>query len=102
MVNAAQSFEGGTPDTNEIRVNARAAGDMAIIEVSDNGRGIPEAIRDKVFEPFVTSKPPGEGMGLGLTVSRDIALEHGGSLQAEDGGLGGTTFRLVLPVRRRQ
>jgi signal transduction histidine kinase len=102
LVNAAQSFEGGTPDTNEIRVHARAAGDKAIIEVSDNGRGIPEAIRDRVFEPFVTSKPPGEGMGLGLTVSRDIALEHGGSLQAEDSALGGTTFRLVLPVRRRQ
>jgi signal transduction histidine kinase len=102
LVNAAQSFEGGTPDTNEIRVHARADGDRAIIEVSDNGRGIPEAMRHKLFEPFVTTKPPGEGMGLGLTISRDIALEHGGSLQAENNALGGATFRLVLPVRRRQ
>jgi signal transduction histidine kinase len=102
LVNAAQSFQGGTPETNEIRVHARAAGDQAIIEVSDNGRGIPEAMRHKLFEPFVTTKPPGEGMGLGLTISRDIALEHGGSLQAEDNALGGATFRLVLPVRRRQ
>jgi C4-dicarboxylate-specific signal transduction histidine kinase len=102
LVNAAQAFDGGTPDTNEIRVSARAADDRAIIEVSDNGRGIPEGLRDRMFEPFVTTKPPGEGMGLGLTISRDIALEHGGSLEAEDNALGGATFRLVLPLRRRE
>jgi C4-dicarboxylate-specific signal transduction histidine kinase len=102
LVNAAQAFDRGTPDTNEIRVSARAADDRAIIEVSDNGRGIPEGLRDRLFEPFVTTKPPGEGMGLGLTISRDIALEHGGSLEAEDNALGGATFRLVLPLRRRE
>jgi C4-dicarboxylate-specific signal transduction histidine kinase len=102
LVNAAQSFDGGTPETNEIRVHAQADGDKAIIEVSDNGRGFVEAMRTKLFEPFFTTKPPGEGMGLGLTISRDIALEHGGSLQAENNTRGGATFRLVLPRRRRQ
>ena len=102
LVNAAQSFERDTPDANEIRVHARGDSERAIIEVSDNGPGIPEALRHRLFEPFVTTKPPGEGMGLGLTISRDIALEHGGSLQAENNALGGATFRLVLPLRRRQ
>jgi C4-dicarboxylate-specific signal transduction histidine kinase len=102
LVNAAQSFEGGTPDTNEIRVHARSAGDKAIIEVTDNGRGLGEVIRRKIFDPFFTTKPPGEGMGLGLTISRDIALEHGGSLQAENNAFQGATFRLVLPMQRGQ
>ena len=102
LVNAAQSFEGGTPETNEIRVHAWAAGGQAIIEVSDNGRGLDKVMHKKLFEPFFTTKPPGEGMGLGLTISRDIALEHGGSLQAENNVLRGATFRLVLPVRRWQ
>jgi C4-dicarboxylate-specific signal transduction histidine kinase len=102
LVNAAQSFEGGTPDTNEIRVHAWLAGDKALIEVTDNGRGLGEVMRKKLFEPFFTTRPPGEGIGLGLTISRDIALEHGGSLQAEDNVLKGATFRLVLPIRRQQ
>ena len=64
------------------------------IVVADNGPGIPAARRERVFEPFVSGKPT--GMGLGLAVSRAIAEAHGGSLDAMPGPHG--EFHLVLPI----
>jgi signal transduction histidine kinase len=63
------------------------------IVVADNGPGVPEAERERVFEPFVSGKPA--GMGLGLAVSRAIAEAHGGSLATAASGHG--EFHLVLP-----
>ena len=72
---------------------------MIAIEVKDNGNGIPAAIREKIFQPFFTTKPVGEGTGLGLSLSYDIITKgHGGKLtvQSEEGV--GTSFRILLPI----
>jgi signal transduction histidine kinase len=69
------------------------------ISVRDNGSGIPDAIRDKIFQPFFTTKPTGEGTGLGLSMSYDIVTKgHGGQLTMESEEGEGTQFLLILPI----
>ncbi|SKB63289.1 ATP-binding protein [Maribacter arcticus] len=72
---------------NHIRVN-----------VSDNGDGIPQKILDKVFQPFFTTKPTGQGTGLGLSVSYDIVKAHGGNLKVETKEGQGTILSIILPI----
>ncbi len=68
------------------------------IRVSDNGTGIPESVKAKIFQPFFTTKPTGEGTGLGLSLSYDIVTKgHGGSLSVESREGQGTTFVIQLP-----
>jgi two-component system sensor kinase FixL len=69
---------------------------MVVVSVSDTGSGIEPEIRDKLFQPFVTTKP--DGMGVGLSISRTIIDAHGGKLWADDNPEGGTIFRFSLPV----
>ncbi|HKR65002.1 MAG TPA: ATP-binding protein [Thermoanaerobaculia bacterium] len=64
------------------------------VEVSDTGGGIPESLRARIFDPYVTSRRIGDGMGLGLAISRKIMLDHGGDLQLVATSPAGTTFRL--------
>jgi two-component system NtrC family sensor kinase len=73
-------------------------GDKVEIRIRDNGTGIPEGVKDKIFNPFFTTKPTGEGTGLGLSMSHDIIVkQHGGSIEvATEPGLF-TEFRIVLP-----
>jgi two-component system, NtrC family, sensor kinase len=67
--------------------------------VSDDGPGIPEAIRMKIFDPFFTTKEPGKGTGLGLSISYDIIVtKHGGTLKVESEPGEGTSFVIELPV----
>ena len=69
------------------------------IRISDNGSGIPEAIRDKIFQPFFTTKPTGEGTGLGLSLAYDIITKgHGGSLALDVQSGEGTSFIIILPL----
>ncbi len=69
------------------------------IRVSDNGTGIPDAVKAKIFQPFFTTKPTGEGTGLGLSLSYDIVTKgHGGSLTMESQEGKGTTFLIQLPT----
>ena len=68
------------------------------IEVCDNGPGIPEPIKDKIFEPFFTSKEVGKGTGLGLSISYGIIRECGGRIQAVSRNNLGTCFVIHLPV----
>ena len=71
------------------------------IEVRDNGGGIPEAIREKIFQPFFTTKPTGEGTGLGLSMSYDIVTKgHGGELHLSDFEEGGTEMRILIPYQQ--
>ncbi len=67
------------------------------ISVKDNGSGVPDSVREKIFQPFFTTKPTGHGTGLGLSLSYDIVKAHNGelSLQSKDGE--GATFILSLP-----
>jgi signal transduction histidine kinase len=70
----------------------------AIITVKDNGNGIPESIKEKIFQPFFTTKPTGQGTGLGLSLSYDIVKAHGGELKVNTKENEGTEFVIVLPV----
>ena len=81
----------------EVIVQTRKTGKGIEIRVTDNGNGIPEKVRDKIFQPFFTTKPTGQGTGLGLSLSYDIAKAHGGSIKlaSEDGK--GTEFIITLP-----
>jgi PAS domain S-box-containing protein len=69
------------------------------LRVVDNGPGVTEALRSRIFEPYFTTKPEGHGTGIGLAVSRSMARDHGGDLVLEpDRGDGGASFRLSLPI----
>jgi two-component system, NtrC family, sensor kinase len=88
----------GYEPTVSVRTHALPEG--AEIRVSDNGTGIPAAIREKIFQPFFTTKPTGQGTGLGLSLSYDIITKgHGGSLSVESEEGQGTTFVIHLPNR---
>ncbi|MFM8742820.1 MAG: sensor histidine kinase [Cytophagales bacterium] len=69
------------------------------LEVRDNGNGIPEKIKDKIFQPFFTTKPTGQGTGLGLSLSYDSVKAHGGELKVETKEGEGTTFFVLIPFR---
>jgi signal transduction histidine kinase len=98
LVNAAQALPESTPERNEICVRTRVEHGLAVLEVADNGSGIPEALRTRIFEPFFTTKGPGAGMGLGLSVSRGIVEGFGGSITLESEVGKGSTFRVTLPL----
>ena len=66
--------------------------------MSDNGTGIPQEIVDKIFQPFFTTKPTGQGTGLGLSLSYDIVKAHGGELKVETMEGEGTRFIIQLPI----
>ena len=73
----------------------------AVVEVFDQGAGIPDAIRERIFEPFFTSKPVGKGVGLGLSVSLELVAQHGGALMAQRSDRPwATVFRLTLPAAK--
>ena len=71
-----------------------------MLEVEDEGPGIPPELRSRLFEPYVTTKP--QGTGLGLAIAQRIALEHGGQITARDAPQRGTIFRLALPLLGRE
>ena len=68
------------------------------IHVKDNGNGIPQNIVDKIFQPFFTTKPTGQGTGLGLSLSYDIIKAHGGEIKVESKEGKGSEFKIQLPV----
>ena len=82
-----------------VTVSTRRPNEQVVeIRVSDNGTGIPEAVRSKIFQPFFTTKPAGEGTGLGLSLSYDIVTKgHGGTLTVESKEGEGTEFLIILP-----
>ncbi|MBN1242449.1 MAG: HAMP domain-containing histidine kinase [Spirochaetales bacterium] len=80
-----------------IEMSIRRSGESAVVSVADTGPGIPVGIRHHIFTPFFTTKPAGEGTGLGLEISRQIVLEHGGSIRFETSD-SGTTFFVELPI----
>jgi two-component system, NtrC family, nitrogen regulation sensor histidine kinase NtrY len=70
---------------------------LIALDIADDGPGIPPEIRGRLFEPYTTSRPIGQGMGLGLAISRKILLDHGGDLELLRTSEAGTTFRLLFP-----
>jgi len=93
MRNAIEAMEG--LERRELTITTSRAGERVAIHVADSGSGLPDQVRTRLFQPFVTSKP--DGMGVGLSVCRAIVDAHGGELYAEDREDGGTIFSLTLP-----
>jgi signal transduction histidine kinase len=81
-----------------VTVATKKTGDKVLISVGDNGNGIPQNIVDKIFQPFFTTKPTGQGPGLGLSLAYDIVKAHGGEIKVrtEDGM--GSEFLIVMPA----
>jgi signal transduction histidine kinase len=96
----AETQRPGTGYKPAVIVRTRNLGDKMEISVKDNGNGIPDAIRQKIFQPFFTTKPTGQGTGLGLSLSYDIITKgHGGELTMESTPGTGTTFSVKLPLQ---
>jgi len=96
LVDNAVDATGGR-GTIALRTRTGAAG--VVVEVEDDGPGVPENARARVFDPFFTTKPPGSGTGLGLHIARNIVVDrHGGQIEL-DPAPGRTTFRVRLPLR---
>jgi CheY-like chemotaxis protein len=100
-VNAAQAIA-GTGRPGLIRIEARASssesGPTIRITIADDGPGVADSVRDRLFLPFVTTREPGAGTGLGLSVSFGIVAGHGGTLRHEPNPGGGAMFVMELPV----
>ncbi|MGH6834768.1 MAG: sensor histidine kinase [Methylocella sp.] len=92
ILNAIQN----TPPGGRVTLCAKRSADRLVLSVADTGRGVPEPLRDLLFEPFVTGRP--EGTGLGLAVVREIVEAHGGTARAIHRS-DGTTFIVELPWR---
>jgi two-component system, NtrC family, sensor kinase len=93
----ALSLQTSSPYTPTVTVSTKNLGDRIEITVKDNGNGIPEEIKDKIFQPFFTTKPTGQGTGLGLSLAYDIVKAHGGEIKVETSEGEGTEFTIQLP-----
>ena len=81
-----------------LAASTRDLGDTVEIAIRDNGNGIPDEVRAKIFNPFFTTKPAGEGTGLGLSLSHDIVVkQHGGTIEVETEPGAFTEFIVTLP-----
>jgi len=97
VVNAVQALPGERGDENRIRVSTRLESGNVVVEVEDNGSGIPPDLRPRLFTPFFTTKPAGTGTGLGLSICRNIVEAHGGAISLDSEVERGTRFRIHLP-----
>ena len=97
LLNAGQAMEHSTERRVVVSTGKNADGRVEV-RVADTGPGIADAVKDKLFRPFITTKQPGQGTGLGLSVSRSIMDAHGGSIRAESVAGRGATFIISLPM----
>jgi signal transduction histidine kinase len=92
----AMEHEEGRTRPGRIEIALVQVGDLSVVQVSDNGPGVPERVRERLFQPFGGSGRPG-GVGLGLAIARELAQGHGGDLALVSTGPAGSTFELRLP-----
>jgi GAF domain-containing protein len=101
-VTRRKAENGGAEFEPQVTATTRGSDDHVEIRIRDNGTGIPPEVKDKMFNPFFTTKPAGEGTGLGLSMSHDIIVkQHGGTIEVETEPGAFTEFRLVLPRTSR-
>ena len=96
VTNSAHAIRSQGREHGTVAFTVTRAGERVLIDVSDSGGGVPLSIQPRIFEPYVTTRKIGDGMGLGLAISRKILLDHGGDLTLLASSAGGTTFRLTL------
>jgi signal transduction histidine kinase len=94
LVNAAQSIS----REGKVHVVTRRENEMAVVSISDTGKGIAPEHLKKIFDPFFTTKPVGEGTGLGLSITYGIIERHGGSINIESHLCEGTTVTIAIPI----
>ncbi|MCA9544486.1 MAG: HAMP domain-containing histidine kinase [Myxococcales bacterium] len=94
VMNAVQA----TPAGGRVRITVAPAGAVVALTVDDTGPGVPPDSRERLFEPFFTSKAPGEGTGLGLSIVAGIVEDHAGRIEVGDSALGGARFTVLLPA----
>lgn len=94
LLNAAQAMDA----RGEIRIRSHHAGSELRVEFADTGHGIAHDVLERIFDPFFTSRDVGQGMGLGLTVSRDVIAAHGGRIEVQSAPGKGSAFTVVLPA----
>jgi signal transduction histidine kinase len=97
LLNAANAM---VHKCGHIELAIEAVDDVAVLRVTDNGRGIPAEDLPKVFDPFFTTMPVGKGTGLGLSISYAIVQQHGGTIEMESEEGRGTTVTVALPLQR--
>jgi signal transduction histidine kinase len=93
---AGQNVPGYEPT---VTVATKKIADKVIVSVADNGNGIPQKVLDKIFQPFFTTKPTGQGTGLGLSLAYDIIKAHGGEIKVETREGKGSEFIIQLPLK---
>jgi signal transduction histidine kinase len=98
LLNAQQAIEATGRVGGRIEISTQASRKAVILEITDDGCGIPEEIHSRIFDPFFTTKPVGQGTGLGLSISHSIVSDHGGRIDLESSPGQGTRFRVTLPV----
>jgi two-component system sensor kinase FixL len=96
-VDAVSQAPGSAPG---VVLSARRSGDSVLVVVEDSGPGVSQDVAERIFEPFVTTKP--DGMGLGLSISRSLLRSQGGDLRQERSGLGGARFVMTIPLAARE
>ncbi len=97
MLNLVTNSLDAMPDGGALTIRARPHADGVQIEISDTGSGIPEDLLPRIFQPWVTTKPPGRGTGLGLSITHDLIARHGGTISAESEPGHLTMFTIQLP-----
>jgi signal transduction histidine kinase len=98
VTNAAQAIEERGPGPGVITLTTRAVGHSVMIEIRDNGKGIPPDVLPRIFDPFFTTKDTGKGTGLGLSISFKIIEQHKGKILVHSRLGEGTTFTILLPA----
>ncbi|MFN7144223.1 MAG: ATP-binding protein, partial [Myxococcota bacterium] len=96
VVNAIDAMPAG----GELWIHVERVGDNVCIRVRDGGPGVPPELRERIFTPFFTTKPPGKGTGLGLAIAREIVAMHRGTLELDPSDAGGAAFVVTLPLER--
>ncbi|MFO0754164.1 MAG: ATP-binding protein [Thermodesulfovibrionales bacterium] len=97
LLNAADALPEGGAIT--VKTALEGEGDRILVAISDTGKGVEERMREKIFQPFYTTKA--KGTGLGLPISKRLVEQHGGTLQVENSENGGAVFKITLPVRKK-
>lgn len=101
VINAEQAVRHLEPDSRRVRIRTSDARNSVRLEVEDYGNGVPSADEAKLFQPFFTTKPVGEGTGLGLSVSYGIITSHGGEIGYRRSHNGGAIFYFELPTEEK-